>query len=267
MIGNESIVNMFSSWSANKTTPHFIVMYGEAGCGKRTLAKQLAVVTHRPYIECDSKIDDVRKAIELAYTQTDALLLFNADTMTNAAKQALLKTVEEELRNVILVMIASNDRNIPDTLLNRAYRLDVPWNSEEELEEAYDLYCTHKDPRLIQYCDTIGQMIDIDNKNPKKFFDFADLFVHKIGDVSDVNAFKASERALKEFDPVTLMRVVSNMFYELCNDENGKNFKYIGAYFITHEYLDRLTQNGMNKQSVVDCWVKKLRKHFKGVEE
>ena len=67
MIGQKSNLELILNWRFNKSIPRFILIQGNIGSGRFTLAKQICSVLNTVPIVCDSGKDDIRDVIQNSY--------------------------------------------------------------------------------------------------------------------------------------------------------------------------------------------------------
>ncbi len=158
MIGQKNNIDIIVKWRCKKAVPRFIILSGEEGSGRLTLAKIILNVLNAKGIIMGNSISDVRDTIEQAYyiTQTTCYIFRNADDMKAEAKNALLKVVEEPPNNAYFIMTVHNIDNMLGTIRSRGTVIKMEPYTREELKSYKD------DAQLLDYCSNIGQMqIDI----------------------------------------------------------------------------------------------------------
>ena len=263
MIGQNAIMNSLQNRIDEGSLPQFIILYGEKGSGKTLIAKELAKMLGYNLYVSDNSMDNVQEVLNTAYiSRYKSVYVFNADEMTVHCKQSLLKVTEEPPKNAIFVLKCSNDRNLPVTLANRGQILSLKWYSNEELQEFYETL-EHKDERILKYCSTPGQMLEIDRSDPTKFFDFCELIRDNIANVTEVNALKCTEHfKLKRdgdgFDGETVLQVLRNMFYDIAIET--RSHAYGDAYEHTVQALSDYNIQGMSRKMIIDHLIINLRK-------
>lgn len=146
---------------AQQRLPHALLFYGLQGLGKRAFAKQFAnailcetpeqdgqacgqcrsctqfrAQTHPDFhmLEPDEpgkalKVDQIRQLIEhfsLArhYQRYRVAILCPADAMNTAAANSLLKSLEEPPGNTLIILITSQRRRLPATILSRCQHMN-----------------------------------------------------------------------------------------------------------------------------------------------
>lgn len=119
---------------------HAIMLVGGDGMGKKTIARtvvrevlSLSSLDNQPYvtiIEGDNDtvvgIEQIRELRQFLKRKTTgngtlrrACLVYDADTMTSEAANALLKTLEEPPEDTLIVLTASNESAVPVTIRSR----------------------------------------------------------------------------------------------------------------------------------------------------
>ena len=107
----------------SKANRQSVLIEGPAGCGKSYLAFQYAnMLNVSDIVTVQPKVSDIREAIESSIQlDTDIVLVIeNLDTGVAAASYTLLKTLEEPLPHIYLVLTARNIKFIPDTIISRS---------------------------------------------------------------------------------------------------------------------------------------------------
>ena len=169
LIGNERLREATERLIRADRLPHAVLINGEPGCGRHTLALHLAraaicLGTDRPCGECrhckmaldrshpdittvspeDGKrnisVDQIRKLRQEAFVRPHmadrrVFLVDPADSMNPQAQNALLKILEEPPAGVMFLLIAENEATLLDTVISRCVPLSptVP-NTAEALE-------------------------------------------------------------------------------------------------------------------------------------
>lgn len=152
MIGQKNNINTLIKWRCNKSVPRFIIISGDIGSGRLTLAKIIIKMINAKGIIMGNSIAEVRETIENAYTITEpACYIFrNADDMKNEAKNALLKVVEEPPNNAYFIMTVQNIDNMLGTIRSRGTVLKMDPYTIQELQKVT------MDETLLRYCNNIG---------------------------------------------------------------------------------------------------------------
>lgn len=268
MIGQKHLQKLLD-FVTNYGFPRFAIIYGPKGSGKKLIASQIAQRLQAQYIVCGTKVDDVREVITLAYKQTNPTVYFfpDADRMSPAAKNALLKVTEEAPRKAYFLMSLVDLNSTLDTLKSRGYLMAMDGYSYSELleyaaQKGYHL--TEGESKIVtNICTVPGELDLLMRYQVQDFYNFVCRVVDNIGIVNGANAFKIGTKlAYKEEDvgwDITLfLRAVMLVFREKADEINpGKCRESIR---ITSQYLSEINSiTGINKSSTIDMWILDLR--------
>ncbi|MCM1285067.1 MAG: hypothetical protein NC213_04600 [Acetobacter sp.] len=152
--GNEKVIEQLGYLIDTKRFPHALIIEGEHGLGKRTLARNIAAALvcrneEKPCMECSQchkakenihpdifehsagggansfHVDVVRNVIKDVYVQPNeaehkVYILGNADCMSVSAQNALLKVLEEPPKYVVFILTAQSKSRLLETVLSRS---------------------------------------------------------------------------------------------------------------------------------------------------
>jgi len=267
MIGQCNLQSRIEYLINTNGLPRFSIFVGPKGSGKKTFVRELInSLTDGLYEECGIKIDDVRNLIADAYKIHSTAVYFipDADNMSNAAKNALLKVTEEPPNNAYFIMTLEDENNTLETIRSRGTVFHMDRYTPDEIAsyfyEEYHANNGKPEEEIIRaICETPGEvdlLSNIDNKNYiADFYDYVKLVVDNIAEVSLANAFKIpSKVALKEDAEGYDLRLFWKAFMKVCFDVG----KYNGIY-TTAMYLQKLRVKGINRSMLMDNWVLEIR--------
>ena len=278
IIGQKKLLQRIQRLIDSDRYPRFSIIVGAKGSGKKKIARLLCKeISGGLYEECGTKIDDVRELIHDAYQIHSTAVYFipDADNMSVAAKNALLKVTEEPPNNAYFIMTLEDENNTLETIRSRGtvFHMDR-YTPDEILEYCADNHFNEDDENyekkeniIKELCETPGDVEILWNSNPLEFYDYVQLVVDNIAEVSLANAFKIpSKIALKEdaegYDLrlfwKAFMRVL--MYKSLTFDcEAEQILQYGNAVMVTSKYLQKLKVKGINRSMLMDNWVLEIR--------
>lgn len=257
--------------------PRFVVITGQRGQGKKTLANYISHKLNYQTIKSDIKIDELRNIIELAYQQTEPIiyLIPDADKMSLGAKNSLLKVIEEPPNNAYFIMTLQTIDNTLPTIKSRCIELKMDNYSDEELNKFVDMINPNIDNLERIILTDIGEnYYEIDTLNrygANQFYEYVQKVVNNIYKVSGANSFKLAEKInLKDDDSKYDLELFLRTFKIICMDnilqiidldEHKEEFKnYAMSIDATRDIIDQLSITGINKQSLLDIWILNIRK-------
>lgn len=183
LVGNSRIKNAITNMMASGKIPHAILIEGEAGCGKTTLAHYLCSAVlcesneapcgvctgcrlflsgNHPDIEFvepekDRKTISVNRVREIVMSasivpQTAAKRVFlidNADLMTVQAQNALLKILEEPPETTVFILTCPSRATLLQTVVSRCTILTVAVPDEQTATEYIKEHTNKEMPDII----------------------------------------------------------------------------------------------------------------------
>lgn len=279
MIGQKELRTRIEQLIENDTFPRFSILVGPKGSGKKTLANWIRRCMGQyeltiSYEATDVKIDTIRDIIAGAYKTavTNIYIIPDADYMSNAAKNALLKVTEEPPNNAYIIMTLEDENNTLETIRSRGtvFHMDryTPDEIERYAEEYLETASNGKWDIIRNLCETPGDVEILCKSNPSAFYDYVQLVVDNIAEVSLANAFKIpSKVALKEDAEGYDLRLFWKAFIQVLmhksltfDCEAEQIVQYGNAVAVTSKYLQKLKVKGINRSMLMDNWVLEIRK-------
>ena len=263
MIGQKYLKRYVKTLIDEGNFPRFSIFVGPKGSGKKTFVPEIAGQLLANYVKAfDTKVDTIREIIVEAYKVVSPTVYFipDADNMSNAAKNALLKVTEEPPNNAFFIMTLEDAVNTLDTIRSRAqifhmdkyyprdlrdYANTIGIKDEEELEIIADV------------CETPGDVNILHEQGVKEFYDFTNLVFDNIADVSLANALKIPNKlSLKDGAEGYDLRLFLRMFMSLCISRQA-NLEWV---MTTSKCSTTLRTKAVNKQMLLDTWIFDIRR-------
>ena len=264
MIGQQNLLNNIDK-VINKF-PRFSIIIGPKGSGKKTLCKQIADKLKSPIINVGTRIEDVRNAIDEAYTQFDTVtfVIADADSMSVAAKNSLLKITEEPPRNSYFIMTLENIDGTLSTLQSRGtvFTLD-PYTAAELIQyRRYRGYSEKYDNIVDIVCSTTGDVDSLFSYDVEDFYKFVSNVADNIQVPKSGNAFKITNRIKikdtdKGFDIKIFLKALEEIFFKKGIQTHKK--EYIQASLFTAQTLRDLRYNTVSRLGILDMWIIQVR--------
>ena len=281
MIGQANLQSRIEQLIKNHNFPRFSIFVGPKGSGKKTFAHDLERLFNNWRVSSDHvnvyelpdvKIDTVREMITQSYKQIMTMLYIipDADNMSNAAKNALLKVTEEPPNEAYFIMTLEDENNTLETIRSRGTVFHMDRYTPNEIEEYTAYVYGVTDERVMQLTkelsDTPGDVDTFANMGILEFYDYVELVVDNIAEVSLANAFKIpSKVALKEdvegYDLKLFWKAVASVMLDRAKQRgNSKELvKYCDGYSVTSKYLQKLRIKGINRSMLMDNWILEIR--------
>ena len=290
MVGQTQLQSRIEQLIENGTFPRFSILVGPKGSGKKTLANWVRRCMGRneltiSYEATDVKIDTIREIIQRSYKVVNPTIYIipDADNMSNAAKNALLKVTEEPPNSAYFIMTLEDENNTLETIRSRGTVFHMDRYTPDEIFEYYwslegSNLMPHgmpNDAELVrELCETPGDVQILVKMGVQEFYDYVKLVVDNIADVQLANSFKIpSKVALKDDAEGYDLRLFWRAFIKICMErsfddiedkieEANHTTRMILAAQRTSAHLTSLRVKGINKQMLIDNWIISIRSIF-----
>lgn len=276
MIGQTELLSRINNDIKNGKFPRFSIIVGDKGSGKKLVARyigrQLGLSTTTTQI--DTKVDAIREMIDNAYkTITPALyIIADADDMSVAAKNAMLKVTEEPPNNAYFIITLNDLANTLDTIKSRGTVYNInPYTHNDITDYVNQKYPPNKaalsadDVKAIaNLCETPYEVDLLVNYTVSAFCDYVNLVIDNIAVVSGANSFKIADKInLKDDNSKYDLKLFWKAFISFCmNRIHDDKYRYIKGVSITSKYLQELRVNGINLQMAFDEWLLDIRQEW-----
>lgn len=247
----------------------FTIVVGDSAMGCEEIAKCIATRCNATFVDCGIKVDDVRNIISMAYKQSSpiAYVFKNSDLMSPAAKNALLKVIEEPPRQAYFIMILKDKANTLATILSRGMVITLNPYTAKELRQ----YVLRKNKTLnktqLNYientCTTPEQVNLLLSYGIEEFYEFVENVVDYLPEVTITNSLKIAARLnLKDkeeeqdkYDVGLFLNTYTNLVLDKFLDGiyDEEQIELIMNSLLTIK--SRLRVVGINKSSLVKQWL------------
>lgn len=282
MIGQKSLLQYIDKL-IDYNFPRFSIITGTRGSGKKLLANHIASKLKYPLITLETKIDDIREMISLAYKQTEPIiyLIPDADKMSVGAKNSLLKVIEEPPNNAYFIMTLQDIENTLPTIKSRCREFKMNLYTDSELREMISLINPnlneHDQNILLNCCDNYYELDILYRYGIQEFYDYVKKVYDNIYKVQSANSFKILDKLkikdedTDKYDIELFLRTFNQLaINDLIADIRDKNKldstilnkqSKIGEIIdITSKVIRNLRTTGINKTSLLDTWILDIRK-------
>lgn len=260
MIGQKNNIKTLIKWRCNKSVPKFIIIVGDEGSGRLTLAKVIIRMINAKGIIMGNSIDDVRETIENAYaiTEPTCYIFRNADDMKNEAKNALLKVVEEPPNKAYFIMTVQNIDNMLGTIRSRGTVIRMEPYSIEQLR----ILCS--DEILLEYGSNPGQL-QIDKKEVEIAEDCADEIIKALLTKSGTKLLKATTQLRSKKSETD--KIDCDLFFRIFQKRLFNTMQLTLLEFnpgILSDCKNQLCRSTINKKASIECMLIRMLDEIKG---
>lgn len=272
MIGQRCVQQQIKNEIDNKSLARFIILLGDIGSGRKTLAKEMCGWLGATYVLVDKGVDAIREVIEQSYSiSAEMVYVLDGDNMSSAAKSALLKVTEEPPNKARFVLTLTNVEHTLDTLVSRAriYRLDN-YTAADIIR-----FAGSEDWRYRNFCSNKYEVDLLKSYGIDDFYAFVKKVVDNISVVNGANALKMEQNiSFTDGDGKYDMKIFLQAFRTECIDrvhqfdcvdreypeiDYPSTMKYLDWIGITNKTLDAVRLQVSNRQHLFDKWIFDIR--------
>ena len=271
MIGQESLLNKLNTIISDEKFPHFSILSGERGSGRKLVASRIAQKLSGHVITCGTKVDEVRDMISMVNKTADkvVVIMSDIDNMSTSAENALLKITEEPPKNAWFIMTMVDVFFVPSTIISRATIFKMDKYTPDELMDFSAQCSKHLTPEEVDIignvCNTPGDVQSLINIGVIEFWEYVIKVVDHIDSVSTANSFKIAQKiALKQNAEGYELKLFWRTFMLICADRmksvvDEDRAKYVNWVKVTSRYMQVVRVRGVNLQMLFDSWVIDIR--------
>lgn len=256
--GQERLSNTFESMSLEQL-PQTFMLLGERGCGKHTLAKELAKHYDLDYLDITEHISN-EVLSELALSPMPSLYVIDTQVMNERQQNIILKFIEDYRPNSWTCLICSNKNLLLDTITNRCIIYTFDTYSKEFLRGfAVPLVGEEYCDKVLELSATVGQIKDFIGQDLNKLESLCDKIITKIklANLSNVLSIANQFNYKDLYDKFNV-----NIFFKLMCKKIQEQIiidpSYLNMYEVTQEYAKRLNDARLNKQLLIENYLIQL---------
>ena len=273
IIGHQIQINYLKKALENDAISHAYLFVGQKGIGKATVAFEFArnILNTNNLKACpdfkyicknedkkDIVVEQVRKEIiDDVYvapvtSNKKVYIIDDADTLNITAQNALLKTLEEPPKYVVIILISTSTSKFLSTILSRVKQIAFNSLDKEDLESYIkEKYNKSLSNNLLNFLDgSIGKSKDIIENNLIEKFNLIDNLYNYLEKKDVINSFLLVSEI--DFSNSIIMEYLEYLLYS--------NLKYSSVKFV-EKSRNRLKNNG-NYDIVIDSMILNIIDHI-----
>lgn len=260
MIGQQKLLTQLHNYSID-TFPRSVMLLGENGIGKHTLAKYISTdILHLPLVDISENIS--HEYISQIYLNPNPLIyLIDLNKMTEKESNVLLKLIEEPIATSFLILIADSKNAVLNTVLNRCIIFELNQYSREELKE-FTKGCANEE-LILNIVRTPGKIINLNLDNFNDLYSLGTTIVQRLKSASYLNTLSIANKInyKDEYNKFDFDLFFDVLLYCAANDFlTNKNPSSYKIYLSTSEYYKKMLDKRLNKELFMTNFLSNLWK-------
>ena len=251
--------------------PHFVVLSGEQGSGKKLIVDYIVEKTGFMKAVCGNKVEEVREVIQTVYNQTAPIIyvFYDVDDMSVNAKNALLKVTEEPPKNTYFIMTLNSENKALETIMSRAVKFRMGVYTYNELSEYFDLVVEDKNVDKKRMLSIVEVPRDIDlllSYDFGQYYAFCEQVVDNLAFVSDANSLKIVEKLAVKDEGWDIKLFINTIKLIIgLRQKSGDLKECYESIRLCTVFINQLANKSFNKRMLCDDWILQLKGALYGV--
>lgn len=258
IVGQEKLIKFINSHNLSNL-PRTIMLEGLSGSGRHSICNYIAE-TYNLELEDISDNLTYEKIEEINLRIKPYLYIIDSSKLTIKNENAILKFLEEPLKNAFIILLSENRYNQITTIRNRCHILAMETYEQETLKS----FITNKDDEaiILTICKTPGDIIKMQSHPIKDILDLCIKIFEKINLASFANTLTLSNNiAFKnEKDKYDFNIFFKALLYIAMIRVKNNESNAVAEYQLTNEYFNRSLVRNVDKKMLFENFLITLKK-------
>lgn len=262
IVGQEKISNLINTAQLD-TFPRTLMLVGPIGSGKHLICNTIANKFGLTTFDITETLS--QESIEEIYERVQPYLyLIRINDISIKEENAILKFLEEPLKNSYIILLAETDLGILQTILNRCQI----WYLQQYTKSFLQSFLPEgANPSILDVATTPGQVTLLSQYNFEEMVELADKIIDKIHMASIPNTLTLSNRlAFKnEKDKFNVKLFIDILMYRIMlRWKTILDIRYVEAYSLTNTLYKNMYIKNADQKLLFEKYLIELRAIMKG---
>lgn len=261
--GQEKICNQVDSLTLDQL-PRSLMLVGARGSGKHLIVDYIATRFNLTVLDITTSLN--QEYIEELYNRVEPYIyIIKANELSVKEENAILKFIEEPLKNSYIVLLAETDIGLLNTIVNRCQI----WYLQNYSKEVLSTFVTNNNDYVLNIATTPGQVIELCAVSFNDMIALADKIIDKIHVASVANTLTLSNKInfkdekdkfdLHLFVDILLQRIVERA-------KSTSDTRFTKAYLITSELKKKISIKNLDCKALFEKYLIELRTLMRGAK-
>lgn len=258
LLGQEKLIQYIDNHDLS-TFPRTVMLEGKEGSGRHTLCDYIG---DRYGLQVEDISDSLtyEKIEEINLRVQPYLYIIDCTKLTVKNENAILKFLEEPLKNAFIVLLTENRYSQIATIRNRCYLMCMAKYSRDQLET----FITDRENTsvILTICETPGDVIKMQSHPIKDMLDLCIKIFDKIGVASFANTLTLSNNiAYKNEKDKYDFKIFFKALLYIANCRAVHNEQNcVMEYLLTSDYYNRSLVRHVDKRYLFESYLIQLKK-------
>lgn len=258
--GQEKICNQIDALTLD-AFPRSLMLVGPRGSGKHLIVDYIATRFNLSVLDITTTLD--QESIEEIYNRVEPYIyIIKANQLSIKEENAILKFIEEPLKNSYVVLLAETDIGLLQTIVNRCQI----WYLQNYTKDLLRTFVQNGNEYVLTIARTPGHVLELCNVPFTEMIQLADKIIDKIHIASVANTLTLSNKIkfknetgfdLHLFVDIILQRIVEKSI-------STADPRYTTAYLLTSELKRKIEIKNLDYKALFEKYLIDLRTIMKG---
>lgn len=249
VIGQTKLMSIIDSYTT-QTLPKALMLIGQAGCGKHTISKYISEKFNLDYVEIEESVSsaDIENFL---YSTINTLYVIDLTKFSEKPQNTVLKFIEEPSKSVYIILTASSEAGILNTVLNRCTKYSFESYTKHEVEQITGAAVNEQAFTVFK---TPGKLLNLTDSSFNNVINLANNVVQNIHRANYANTLTISTKInYKDL----YNKVDFNLFFDAVEYLALEDFKANGTqrsftiFKITNQFKQYAAQSNLIKETLM----------------
>ncbi len=250
IIGQQKLLSKIDSYFTAQRLPKTMMLIGPSGCGKHTLAKYIAEKFELDYSEITENVT-AAELDDYLHSTISTLYIIDLNKFTEKQQNQFLKFIEEPSKSVYVLLIATSEAGVLNTILNRCIKHSFETYTREQIEQITNNFVNELTYEIFQ---TPGKLLKLTDEGFYKLLGAANRLVDSIGKMTYANALAVStsinyKDLYNKLDFDLFLDAVEYLALE--DFKNTANMQSFKVFKTTNQFKQYATQQRLIKETLM----------------
>ena len=231
--------------------PKTSLVLGDFGCGKSLF---ISLIQNKLNLNTQQLSDiDTDLINNINLNPTPTIYIIDGNNLTQKQQNILLKLMEEPLENSYLILKCEDLGSLLDTIVNRCFIFKFSSYDKATLNQFIpDKY--KNIPDICTICNTPGKLVELENLDFMKHYEFGLKIVTKLNTASLANTLTIADKInyKDEYDKLNLNLLLTMVLHHAYNYYIKNNLNmYLKLYQLTLKYIQQFKNKIFDKKQLM----------------
>jgi replication-associated recombination protein RarA len=246
VIGQTKLLSKIENYYTTKRLPKTMMFIGPSGCGKHVFADYIVDKFSLDYVEISENVS-VQELDEYLHRTIDTLYVIDLNKFTEKQQNQFLKFIEEPSKSVYVLLLASSEAGILNTILYRCIKHNFEPYTKGQIEQITNTSVNDLAFKIFQ---TPGKLLNLTDESFNNLLIAADKVVRDTSmqhyATSLVTATKVNYKDL--YNKLDFDLFLDTIEYLALEDFKNGNQQSLTVFKVTNQFKQYATQQRLIKE-------------------